>query len=193
MSLPTNLATRPFYNERAVQGLITAVGAVVVAATLFNLWQLATLTQRERAFTAERAAADAKIESARRQTGRARSGLDRDRLAQVADAVREANVVIDGRTFSWTALFNWLETALPADVRIISIQPRTNSDGLFVLSLTVEARGVAAIDTFLSRLEDTSRFRGLLVRTERETDEGTIEATVEGEYRREVPTAGAAR
>jgi hypothetical protein len=193
MSLPTNLATRPFYNERAVQGLIAAIGVVVVAATLFNLWQLATLTQHERAFTAERAAADAKIDSARRQAGRARSGLDRDRLAQVADAVREANVVIDGRTFSWTALFNWLETALPADVRIISIQPRTNNDGRFMLSLTVEARGVAAIDTFLSRLEGTNRFRGLLVRTERETDEGTIEATVEGEYRREAPASGAAR
>lgn len=193
MSLPTNLATRPFYNERAVQALITALGVVVVAATLFNLWQLATLTQRERAFTAERTAADAKVESARRQAGRARSGLDRDRLAQVAGAVREANVVIDGRTFSWTALFNWLETALPADVRIIAIQPRTNPEGRFVLTLTVEARGVAAIDTFISRLESTSRFRGLLVRTESETDEGTIEATVEGEYRRDVPASGAAR
>jgi hypothetical protein len=193
MSLPTNLATRPFYNERAVQALITALGVVVIAATLFNLWQLATLTQRERAFTAERAAADAKVESARRQAGRARSGLDRDRLARVADAVREANVVIDGRTFSWTALFNWLETALPADVRIIAIQPRTNPDGRFVLTLSVEARGVAAIDTFISRLESTSRFRGLLVRTESETDEGTIEATVEGEYRRDVPASGAAR
>jgi type II secretory pathway pseudopilin PulG len=193
MSLPTNLATRPFYNERAVQGFITVIAAVVMAATLFNLWQLATLTQRERAFTAARAAADAKIDSARRQAGRARSGLDRDRLAAVADAVREANVVIDGRTFSWTALFNWLETALPADVRIVAIRPRTDTDGRFVLGLTVEARTVTAIDTFISRLESTNRFRGLLVRTERETDDGTIEATVEGEYQREPPVSGAAR
>jgi Tfp pilus assembly protein PilN len=193
MSLPTNLATRPFYNERAVQGLITAVGVIVLAATVFNLWQLATLTQRERTLTAERSAADAKIDSARRQATRARSGLDRERLAAVAAAVREANMVIDGRTFSWTALFNWLETALPADVRIISIQPRTTTDGQFVLSLTVEARGVGAIDTFISRLEATNRFRGLLVRSESETEEGTIEATVEGEYRRDVPAAGAAR
>ena len=111
MSLPTNLASRPFYNERAVQGLITAVGVLVVAATLFNLWQLATLTQRERTLAAERSAADAKIASARRQATRARPGLDREQLAAVADAVREANRVIDGRTFSWTALFHWLETA----------------------------------------------------------------------------------
>ena len=193
MSLPTNLASRPFYNERAVQGLITAVGVLVVAATLFNLWQLATLTQRERTLAAERSAADAKIASARRQATRARTGLDREQLAAVADAVREANRVIDGRTFSWTALFNWLETALPPDVRIISIQPRTTTDGTFVLSLTVEARGVGAIDTFISRLEGTNRFRGLLVRTESETDEGTIEATVEGEFRREAAASGAAR
>ena len=193
MSLPTNLATRPFYNERAVQGLITVVGALVVAATIFNLWQLATLTQRERTLAAERTAADAKIENARRQATRARAGLDRERLATIADAVREANMVIDGRTFSWTALFNWLETALPADVRIIAIQPRTTTDGQFVLSLTVESRGVGAIDTFISRLEGTNRFRGLLVRTERETDEGTIEATVEGEFRRHVVAAGDGR
>ena len=62
-----------------------------------------------------------------------------------------------------------------------------------MLSLTVEARGVGAIDTFISRLEGTNRFRGLLVRTESETDEGTIEATVEGEFRREAAASGAAR
>jgi hypothetical protein len=193
MSLPTNLATRPFYNERAAQAAITVIAVLVALATAVNLWLIVGLTQRDRALGAERAAAEARIDLLRRQTGRARSGLDSKRAAAIGDAVREANAVIDGRTFSWTALLNWLETALPAEVRIIAIHPRVDSDGRFVLGLTIESREVAAIDTFLTDLESTGRFEGLLVRTERETESGTIEATAEGFYRRDVVAAGGTR
>ena len=191
MSLRTNLATRPFYNERAVQAIVAVVVALVGLATIINLWQVTVLTSRDRALGAERAAAESRIDALRRQTSRARTGLDGSRAAAIGDAVREANAVIDGRTFSWTALFNWLETALPPDVRIVSIRPRVDTDGRFVLGLTVEGRDVAAIDTFLTRLESTGRFEGLLVRTERETDEGTVEATTEGILlRRAAATSG---
>jgi hypothetical protein len=193
VSVRTNLATRPFYNERAVQALIAGAAALVALMTAVNLWQVTALTRRDRALGAARAAAESRIDTLRRQTGRARSGLDGSRVTAIGEAVREANAVIDGRTFSWTRLFNWLETALPADLRIISIRPRVESDGRFMLGLTVEGRDVAAIDTFLTRLESTGRFEGLLVRTERETDNGTIEATAEGVYRRDAVTAGGTR
>ena len=32
----TNLATRPFYNERIIRACITALGVLVAAATIFN-------------------------------------------------------------------------------------------------------------------------------------------------------------
>lgn len=193
MSLRTNLATRPFYNERAVQAVITALGVLVALATAINLWQVTALTRRDRVLGAERAVAESRIDALRRQTSHARTGLDGSRAVAIGNAVREANAVIDGRTFSWTALFNWLETSLPPDVRIVSIRPRVDTDGRFVLGLTVEGRDVTAIDTFLTRLESTGRFEGLLVRTERETDDGTIEATTEGVYRRDVVAPGGTR
>ena len=182
MSLRTNLATRPFYNERAVHAAIVAVALLVVAATFVNVWQLVSLTRRDRALGAETAAADARARTLRQRAAQARSGLDGERLTAVAAAVREANAVIDGRTFSWTALFNWLETTLPPDVRIASITPRVDVDGRFVLAVAVEGESVEAIDTFLSALEATGRFDDLLVRQERETDDGTIKATAEGFY-----------
>lgn len=182
MSLRTNLATRPFYNERAVQGAIAAVLLLVLAATCFNVWQVVALTRRDRALGAGSSIAETRAQALRQQSTQARSGLDGARLAAVAGAVREANTAIDGRTFSWTALFNWLETNLPPDVRISSIAPRLDTDGRFVLAFTVEGERVEAIDTLLSALEATKRFEDLLVRQERETDEGTIEATVEGFY-----------
>ena len=183
MSLRTNLATRPFYNERAVQAGILGVALLVLAATIFNVWQLVSLTSRDRSLGAESAASDTRAAALRQQTAKARSGLDGARLTAVAEAVREANAAIEGRTFSWTAVFNWLETRLPPDVRIASITPRVDADGRFILAFAVEGESVDAIDTFLSALESTGRFEGLLVRQERETDEGTIEATAEGYYR----------
>ena len=41
----------------------------------------------------------------------------------MASAAREANLLIDRRTFSWTELFNQFEATLPADVRISTITP----------------------------------------------------------------------
>jgi len=191
MSLRMNLATRPFYNERAVHAAILAVTLLVVAATAFNGWQLVSLTRRDGSLGAESVASNARASTLRQQTARARSGLDGARLTAVAEAVREANAAIDGRTFSWTAVFNWLETRLPPDVRIASITPRVDADGRFILAFAVEGQSVDAIDTFLSALESTGRFEGLLVRQERETDEGTIEATAEGYYRAATPPAAA--
>ena len=46
MSLRTNLATRPFYNERAVQGAIVVAALLVCTATIVNVWQLGSLTRR---------------------------------------------------------------------------------------------------------------------------------------------------
>ena len=191
MSLDTNLATRPFYNERAAQALIIGLLALVTLASVVSVARVASLTGRERALGSETAAAEARTRQLRQQVAGARSGLDGERLNSVAAAVREANAIIDGRTFSWTALFNWLETTLPPDVRIIAIKPRVEPDGRFILGFTVEARRVAAIDTFLTQLEGTGRFEELLVRQERETEAGTIEATAEGRYNRERGDGGA--
>ena len=98
-----------------------------LAATVFNVWQLVVADEPgSQRSAAESAAADARAQTLRQQTAQARSGLDGERLAEVAAAVREANAAIDGRTFSWTAVFNWLETSLPPDVRIASITPRVD-------------------------------------------------------------------
>jgi hypothetical protein len=193
MSLRTNLATRPFYNERAAQAAIIVIAVVVAVATAVNVVRLAALTTRDSALVAEAADAERRTRALRQATAQARSGLDGPRVADVTAAVREANAVIDGRTWSWTALFNWLETNLPPDVRITGVTPRIDQKGAFVLGFTVESESVDGIDRFLGALEATGRFEGLLVREERETDEGTIEATAEGVYKRPAVTAEAAQ
>ena len=51
MSLRTNLATRPFYNERAVQVLLVIAAVAVAAISVFNARQLYAFTSKDRWMT----------------------------------------------------------------------------------------------------------------------------------------------
>ena len=103
---------------------------------------------------------------------RLRASVRQDELDTVLAAAREANGLIDRRTFSWTALFNYLEATLPAGVMLTSVQPRVK-DGGFTVSLGVLGRPVDDIDEFLGRLEDTGAFSELLSRDETPEEERT--------------------
>ena len=46
-----------------------------------------------------------------------------------ANGAREANRLIDQRTFSWTEFFNHIEETLPPDVMLTSVRPIFN-DGV---------------------------------------------------------------
>lgn len=182
MSLRTNLATRPFYNERAVGMVVLALAIIVGAVTVYNVVRLVSLTSRERGVAAEIGEAEAQARALQNETARARAGMDRQRVAQIAEAAGEANRLIDGRVFSWTALFNRFEATLPPDVRITSVHPRVTDDGRHLVAMSVVARSVPAIDRFLEALEETGAFSAMLARQESETEDGLIDADLEGYY-----------
>jgi hypothetical protein len=100
----------------------------------------------------------------------------------VSTSAREANSIIDRRLFSWTELFNYFETALPDDVRITSVHPKTNADGTVTLALTVIGRRVEDVDRFLDALEASRAFRDMLSREERVGEDGNLLAVLEGTY-----------
>jgi hypothetical protein len=191
MSLNTNLATRPFYNERAVQALLALAALLVAAVTVFNVAQLYSLTSRDRTLVAAADSAEERTRAMRRDVARTRTGIDAAHVAAVAAAAHEANVAIDQRVFSWTDLFNRLEAALPGNVRLASVKPVIDDQGRLTVTIGVVAKSVSGIDVFLDALEKTDAFRGLLSRQEHETKEGLIEATIEGFY--QPPRSGDAR
>jgi hypothetical protein len=169
MSLRTNLATRPFYNERAVQVLLVVAAVAVAAITVFNARQLYALTSKDRALVAAADTAEDKTRGLNRDIARTRTGIDAAHVADVSAAAHEANVAIGQRVFSWTDLFNRLEAALPGNVRLVD----TVGD---------VSRNLTGIEGFLDALEKTGAFQGLLSRQEHESKEGFVEASVEGIY-----------
>lgn len=179
--LSTNLATRPFYNVRAVRSVLGGLVLLAAAATAFNLVQGLRLAASQQALGAR--ADEAERESVRLRTEAAaiRRQINPAELEGVAGRAREANAIIDRRAFSWTELFAQLEGTLPADVRITAVQPRLDSD-VFVVSVGVEARRAEDLDAFIEALEAGGRFERVLATETQTNTEGLLEAVVEGAY-----------
>jgi hypothetical protein len=179
--LRTNLATRPFYNERLVHLLVALAAAVVGAITLLNVVELVRLSRENTMLSAairedRQAAADLT-----RRARETRQGIDQSQLKVVIAAAREANALIDGRTFSWTAFLNHIESTLPPDVMLVSVRPAIEDTGTHV-TLGVSARRSVDIDEFVEALEATGAFdRGLLAQIN-PGDEGLVQGTIEIDY-----------
>jgi Tfp pilus assembly protein PilN len=154
----TNLSTRPFYNERAVHAWLLLVAALVIAASAFNVTRLlrysGSNTQQETAASQDEARA-AKL---REDAARLRASVDLHKIDFASVEARQANELIDRRTFSWTDLFNRFESTLPDEVRVVSVRPRLDRDRGFVITVNVVARGIEDVDTFIENLEKTSAF-----------------------------------
>jgi Tfp pilus assembly protein PilN len=179
--LRTNLSTRPFYNERAVHLLLVLAALLVVGVTAYNVREVITLRRvhnerNNRADELERqAAADDK------KAAEIRSGLNTRELEDVALASREANAIIDRRTFSWTELFNRIETTLPPEVMVTSVRPDIR-EGVVSVSIVVLSEDIEDIDTFIENLEATKAFEGVLSSEVEATEDGMYRAALRGRY-----------
>ena len=178
----TNLATRPFYNERAVRLVLVALAVVALGATAFNVTRIVQLSRRDTRLATDATRDEARTDDTRQRAARLRATVD-SRVIEAASAdARQANDLIDRRTFSWTELFNQIETTLPDDVRITAFQPRRDK-GRTVLAITVVARTVNDISQFMDKLEGTGAFRAVGSRVqERVNEEGMLAATLEVVY-----------
>jgi len=183
----TNLATRPFYNERSVQMLLLVVAIVVVAATSFNASRVLRYSRSDTQLATQSARDEARAADLRQQAAQLRATVDVKQVDFASADAKQANDLIDRRTFSWTDLFNRFEATLPDEVRIISVRPRAERGQGIVLVISVAARGVDDVNQFMSNLETTGAFARLRPAEEHLNEHGELESVLETIY---VPSGG---
>ena len=169
--LRTNLSTRPFYNERAVALALGAVAVLVLAVTAWQVARVVKLSRHKTELTASIARDRREADALSQRAAEVRRGLDAQQLATVGVAAREANDLIERRTFSWTALFNQLEATLPEDVMLVSVSPQFGETTTGV-TLQIQARRSEDIAAFWDRLEKTGEFRDVQWINENVTEDG---------------------
>jgi len=183
----TNLATRPFYNERIVSLWLLAFLLVVVVASVFNATRVLQYSRNDTELGIQAARDEARAAELRRSAQRVRTTVDPRQIASASVEARQANDLIDRRTFSWTELFNRFETTLPDEVRITSVRPKI-AKGQFLLTIAVVSRGVEDISQMMDRLEQTGAFKQVGSDIDEHVNEqGQIQASLDVEY---VPESG---
>ncbi len=179
--LRSNLSSRPFYNERAVHLVLALAALVILAVTVLNLVEVVRLSRENTALSAGSRDDRTLAEDFARKARATRQGINQNELKLVVTAAREANTLIDSRTFSWTELFNFLESTLPPDVMLTSVRPTIDEKGTKI-TMTIVARRRDDATEFMDKLEATGAFEDILPRQDSVNDEGLTQVTVDAIY-----------
>jgi hypothetical protein len=176
-----NLATRPFYNERLVTLGIVLGAVAVVALTAFNASQIMSLSQQRAGFKANQAQDDGEAATVGQGTLTVQKSVDQVRLAALARQTREANDLIDERTFSWTSFLDRIEKTLPRDARLLSVAPRVNR-GEFEIGMAVNAKRFDDLEEFVDKLLATGDFYDTIAGTTNHNDDNTFTGAIMTRY-----------
>lgn len=175
----TNLATRPFYNDRAVHLALAAVGLAVAAVLVTGGLRLVELSRTHRALTMQAEAAEREAAAVSAQAARHERAVPADGPEASNAAAEEVKGLIAARLFSWTAFFNVIERTLPPGVMLTAVRPDADERGTSI-DLAVIGRTVADVEEFIRRLEATGRFRDVLARQGERDEDGTYRARLRG-------------
>lgn len=184
-----NLATRPFYNERAVHLVVAALGLAIVAILALEVVRFAALSRAHRELTLAAGTAEGEAVAVSTRTARLEREMPRDARATMVAAAEEVNRLIEQRLFSWTAFFNVIEQTLPAGVMLTAVRPDADEEGTSV-DLAVIGRTVADIEEFIRRLEATGVFADVLARQGELNEEGIYRVQLRGRLVRLDETTG---
>jgi len=178
----TNLATKPFYNERAVHLALLLLGILVVAASVFNVTRILQLSHSGGQLASQASRQETRAAELHASAAELRSTVDPKQIELVSTEARRANDLIDRRTFSWTDLLNRFETTLPDEAHITSIRPKVDPAKGTLLTITVVARNVDEVYHFMQNLEKSGAFSNLNPREDHFNDQGLYEAILEARY-----------
>src|SRR6185436_6281167 len=95
---------------------------------------------------------EARAVDLRRQAAALRAAVNPREVEFASAEARQANELIDRRTFSWTELLNRFETTLPDEVRVAAMKPTVDKNGDVLLTVNVVARSFEDIEKFMNNL-----------------------------------------
>ena len=179
--LGTNLATRPFYNERAVHFVLGVLAVAGLAVLTYGVLRIVSYSLDNTELTARAAQADLESERLSARLAELQQVVSAEALESVAAAAREADTLLDQRGFSWTNFFSRIETTLPPDVMLTEVRPAIDA-GAIEVTMGVTGSGLDAISEFITRLEESRAFAGVLNLVAELTVDGMYSATLTGQY-----------
>jgi Tfp pilus assembly protein PilN len=164
-----------------VHALLAILAAIVVLITAMQVVRIISLSRYKTELTTAIGRDREESDRRTREAADTRRGMNQQELASIAAAAREANDLIEQRTFSWTELFNQLEATLPENVMLTAVKPQFK-DGATHVNMDIQGRRTEDIDDFFAKLEATGAFHGVQWSAENVTEEGLHHMTMTAVY-----------
>jgi hypothetical protein len=179
--LKSNLSTRPFYNDRLVAIVIAAIAIGAVALTAFNATELRSLTTQRSEFSRKIDADAAETRRLELRTAELNSTVDFPGMKSLWNDAREANNLIDTRTFSWTAFLGVIERTLPYGARLVEVAPKPEKSVMH-LEIVVVCQTTDDLRTLVDALEKTGVFTDVFPADSSPNDDGTETSLIRAVY-----------
>jgi Tfp pilus assembly protein PilN len=167
-----NLAAKPYRDYRPYIAVM-AIGWLLVALMALNnldtwyRYQHDTKTTRDEIAALER---QTNVERSKVQAAQQR--LRSINVPLMAAQMQYVNSRLAERAFSWSELLDRLERVLPDDVRLVSVAPSFNKNGLVHLSLSCVGKSGTSMVTTLDRFNRDNHFARPFPTTEADTGSG---------------------
>lgn len=165
-----NFSRRPFRNERFPRLAYGLTAGILVVTTMAHGLVLSRYLLREREeLDVKVLELETEIQETDAELARVREELLSRRNEERTEKIRFLAELYRHKSFSWTRLFNELESITPEAVRITSIDPTTNEEGIEVV-LSLVGRTLADVLEMMRRLEASGLFARVLPTEEMEDE-----------------------
>lgn len=153
-----NLAARPYRDYRPVYAVVVAVSLLTAFLMLNNIDTYYRYIHETRSTRGKIADIERQTEQERQRADTVERRLGTLDLRLLDDQTRFVNAKLRERSFSWSVLLDKLETILPQDVRILSIAPTVEPDGVVGLTINFESKSTDGLIRILNNMHRDPQF-----------------------------------
>jgi Tfp pilus assembly protein PilN len=153
-----NLASRPFRDYRPVYAAVVLMALLTAFLALNNVDTFLRYRTETKTTRADIAKLDQQIAEEHRRTETLVQRLRGVDLKLLVSQTEFANAQLAERAFSWSELLDRLEKVLPTDVRLQSVTPSFEKDGLVHLSMTCVTKTGEGLTATINRFNGDPHF-----------------------------------
>jgi Tfp pilus assembly protein PilN len=169
-----NLAARPFRDYRPVYAAVIVMALLTAFLALNNVDTLLKYQTETKTTRADIARLEEQTADEQRNADTLAQRLRGVDLKLLASQTEFANAQLAERAFSWSELLDRLERVLPANVRLQSISPTFDKDGLVHLGMTCIGKTGDGLSATLNNFNGDPHFANAFPQSD---------AQQQGEYR----------
>ena len=153
-----NLASRPFRDYRPVYAAVVLMALLTAFLALNNVDTFLRYRSETKTTRANIASLETQIAAEKSRTNALSQRLKGVDLKLLASQTEFANAQLAERAFSWSELLDRLERVLPNNVRLHTVTPSFDKDGLVHLAMTCVTKSGDGMTTTINRFNGDQHF-----------------------------------